>query len=203
MKSKLLIAVIIIYFLIINTSYFWETHIGVYLILIDFLLFLIFIVLVITLFFQFYDSIRERFKDKSRILISLVLLICLILIAYKPGGIIDFEKFEGKVLLIARYEGVANCTTTLKLKSKGNFTDICICFGIQKAKGLYTLKNDTIWLTDPLNYGNTQRFAVLRKSKSYNKSKYPETLMVYQNQTDTLPMKMNVVFNSLKIKTIK
>jgi hypothetical protein len=49
-------------------------------------------------------------------------MICLLgLIVAKPNGIIPFEKFESKDLFVACQEGVASCTTNLRLKENNQF----------------------------------------------------------------------------------
>lgn len=138
----------LILFLIINTSYFWEGEFGILISPIFIVLFMIFFILSIELIRQVYISSRDKFTNKKRNFLLLFMTLSLLLIIIKPTGIINFEKFEGKNLYFAQVKGSANCTSTIKLKQNNKFTYESICFGIEKTKGFYEIKNDTIHFKD-------------------------------------------------------
>jgi len=139
-QYKTILISTIILFLLINTGYYWEGMLGGWNFLLLILYALSFLVLFLCLIRQLYLVVRERFKDKGRIYLTIIMIFLLGLIVAKPNGIIDFEKFEGKDLFIAFQEGVANCTTMLKLKEKEQFYIRSICFGDTKTWGNYSVK---------------------------------------------------------------
>lgn len=144
-SKKFLIISVVIFFLIINTSYFWEKEIGVLSIPILLLLGLIYLIFLIRFFFELYYAVKEKLRNKQRLYLLALLLVVLILVPVFPRGIIDFDTLEGEDLLIAQREGAANCTTTLKIKPGNKFKLLSVCFGIEEKKGTYRMKNDTIF----------------------------------------------------------
>lgn len=129
-----------------------------------------------------------------------LLLIVLILTFIKPFGIIDFEKFESKNILIAEREGVAGCSMTLKLKENKKFTAKSVCFGMTETIGQYEIKKDTIFFYDiKLGRGEDQfyKFAVLRPSKKFNNSK-SFTLLCFKSKNDRIGQGLKVKHNGLK-----
>ncbi|MFT3919554.1 hypothetical protein [Cloacibacterium sp.] len=135
----------LILFLIMNTSYFWEGEFGIFTIPIFIILFILFFLLLLELIRQIYISIRDKFTEKRRNYLLTFMFIILTLIFIKPRGIINFEKLEGENVYFAQAEGVANCTSTLKLKKTNKFIYESICFGMEKTKGNYIIKNDSIY----------------------------------------------------------
>lgn len=90
-------------FILINTAYFWDGYFGPWGILIDLMLFITYIALIVYLCIKIYKG-----KSRSAYFIHKTCLTILLLglIAYRPFGIINFEQFEAKDLLIARYESL-------------------------------------------------------------------------------------------------
>ena len=91
-----------------------------------------------------YKYVSEEQKIRFRLInISLIVLIS-ILTYFKPLGLIDFKIFEGENVLYAMREGVANCTTSIRLKEGNRFKKTSICFGIDHYWGDYEIIEDTI-----------------------------------------------------------
>ena len=106
MKGNILLKTTIIFFLLVNTSYYWEGKLGVFAMLSSILLAGAFIFLTIALLTQIAFAIREKFTNKKRLLLITVTLIILPLTYLYPNGIINFDRLEGENLLIAEREGV-------------------------------------------------------------------------------------------------
>lgn len=172
-KFPLQIILTTLIFLIINTSYFWESELGILFMFVIILVFIIFFILSIELVRQLYISAKNNFSEKSRNILLIFMISCLVLIVVKPIGIINFENLEGENRIVAQAEGVANCTATLKLKTNEKFIYEDICFGIDRIKGEYKITNDTI------------HFKKSRKSFQY---KYgvinKNAIYLYKNKSD-------------------
>ena len=199
-KNKTLWITTIAFFLIIQTTYYWEGKTGIFAIPITIALFITYLILFFQLILQIESLAKERFKDKQRIYISSTLLVVLILTACFPWGIIDFEKFEGKDVLIAGWTGSAGCTTSLKFKENGKLNKRVTCFGIRKANCKYYIKNDTIFFVkaDDLNIEDQYQFAVIGKSAlSFNNQ---DGLYLFRTKNDTLPQQLIIVYNKLALK---
>ncbi len=87
------------------------------------ILLIIYVVLAIGLIIQLIRAFREQFNKRYRIFTIGFIASILILTTLKPFGLINFDKFSGKDLLIAQREGAANCMTTFKLKENYKFTE--------------------------------------------------------------------------------
>ena len=124
--------------------------------------------------------------------------IVLSLTYWKPTGLINFDKLEGADLLIAEREGVANCTTRLRLKTNNKFNERSICFGISKISGNYFIKHDTIFFSDKKLERNKKyyQFAVIEKTKSQNE-KIIADLVLYNSLTDNDPNRLWITKNDL------
>lgn len=167
-----------ILFLIINTSYFWEGELGLFFLIVVVIAFVIYFLLFIEVIRQLYISIRDKFREKRRNILLLFMLSCLALIAIKPKGLINFENLlEGEDKIFAQAEGVASCTTTLKLKTDENFIYESVCFGIDRIKGKYTIKNDTVYFNSRKNF--EYRYGIIDKNKTM--------IELYRNKYDAKP----------------
>jgi len=200
LKNKGLIITTIIFFLLVNTTYYWEGKFGFYAFPAFLLLVVVYIGLGITLIRQIYFLVKEKFTDKQRLLKVGLLTIVLALTFYKPFGLIDFDKLEGGNLLIAEREGSANCMTTLKLKDDFTFREKSICFGVTEIKGSYHLQNDTIYF-DNVNLGRHEnefyKFAVIKPS-NFSNSKILGDLIRYKDLTDTVGHFLWITKNELQ-----
>lgn len=159
----------ILFFLAVNTSYFWEGKLGLIAFPAFTILFVCYIILLIVLIRQLYFFIKEHPKQKERLLLIGLLIIVLTTSFFKPTGLIDFDKWEGDDVLVAGREGVANCYTYFKLKDDYTFKEKSICFGISEVKGTYRLVNDTIYF-EKVQLGRTDEsypsFAVIKPTES-------------------------------------
>lgn len=199
MKQKVLIIATALFFLIVNTSYFWEGKLGFYAMPMSLLLVGYYVVLAGVFFQQGFYLVRERFRNRQRLIITSCLLIVLALTFLQPAGIIDFDKFSGKDVLIARQEGVANCTTMLKLKDNSKFVEKSICFGMHEVRGSYELKGDTIVFKD-VDKGRDEEYytyALIRSAGTQN-GKMPGNLVLYKGTTDTSGYPLFIVKNELR-----
>ncbi|MCS3871272.1 hypothetical protein J3D55_004188 [Chryseobacterium ginsenosidimutans] len=154
-----------ILFLTINTSYFWEGELGLFFLIVIIIAFIIYFLLFIEFIRQLYISVRDKFREKKRNILLIFMLSCLALIAAKPKGLINFESLlEGEDKIFAQAEGAANCTTTLKLKKDEKFIYESVCFGIDRIKGEYTIKNDTVYFNSRKAF--EYKFGVIDKDKN-------------------------------------
>jgi hypothetical protein len=206
LKNKGLFITTIFFFLTVNTTYYWEGKLG----LLAFPAFLVLVViyfgLAIALVRQIYLAVKEKLVDKFRLLLIGLLTIVLALTIIKPSGLVNFDKLEGDNLLIAEREGVANCTTTLKLKNNFTFRERNVCFGVTEIKGNYYLQNDTIYFEN-VRVGRHEnefyKFAVIEPSKFNKDGKYFD-LTRYKSLTDTVGHKLWITKNDLnKLKDKK
>jgi hypothetical protein len=194
---KLLLISTTFLFLVANTAYFWEAWVDVWGILIYIFGFLVFLTLLICLIGQLAIILDERFKNKKRIYLAIIMAIVLGLTGIKPHGIIDYEKFEGKDVFVARSEGAANCTNTLKLKENHQFYITDICFGVYKNQGIYDIKDDTIKFKFSIaNNIKTYEFGIYKWFNNPN-NKTIGKLLLYKCKKDTLPYPMTVYKNEL------
>jgi hypothetical protein len=206
LKNKGLFITTIFFFLTVNTTYYWEGKLG----LLAFPAFLVLVViyfgLAIALVRQIYLAVKEKLVDKFRLLLIGLLTIVLALTIIKPSGLVNFDKLEGDNLLIAEREGVANCTTTLKLKNNFTLRERNVCFGVTEIKGNYYLQNDTIYFEN-VRVGRHEnefyKFAVIEPSKFNKDGKYFD-LTRYKSLTDTVGHKLWITKNDLnKLKDKK
>lgn len=198
MKYKRPLLFAIVFFFIINTSYYWEGKLGMW----DMPVWIGLIVLFLTLAFLFfkhsYLTIKERFSDKQHLLLTIVLAVVLALTFFFPGGLVNFEKLESKNVLIAYREGVANCTTTLKLKANRRFKVKSICFGVIDIKGTYSMKGDTVLFTYDSNKREEYKYFKLAVLRNEDKNKpYAGVIVLLMNHSDTIGMPLKIVKNDL------
>ncbi|MBK8353750.1 MAG: hypothetical protein IPL21_19505 [Saprospirales bacterium] len=147
MKNKRLIISTVIFFLTVNTTYYWESKLGIFAFPVFLILAVVYFVLVIALLRQIYFVVKEKFSDKTQLLIIGFLTLLLTLTFFRPFGIVNFNKLERGDILVAEREGAVNCMTTFKLKDNFTFSERNICFGVTEIKGKYYLQYDTIFLT--------------------------------------------------------
>lgn len=199
MKNKGLLITAVIFFVTVNTTYYWEGKLGLYAFPAFLILVAIFLGLGIALIRQICFLVIEKFADPKRLINIGVLAIVLALTFLRPFGLIDFDKLEGDDVLVAEREGAANCMTTLKLKDDFTFSERSVCFGISETKGNYRLQNDTIYF-DNVSIGRHEsgfyEFAVINPSKREN-SKILGDLVRYKEVTDTKGHELWIIKNDL------
>jgi len=199
MKHKRLLIATIIFFLLINTTYFWQGKLGMFVMLTSLLLIVSFIVLAVLLLRQIYISIKEKLIDKQRLIVITILTLTLAIPFFFPGGLINFEKFESESILIAQREGTANCLTTLKLKANKKFNERTVCFGSTEITGTYNLKGDTIFFDydSPSRQENeSYKFAIIKNSDPNNK-KHKGNLVRFKDNSDTTGIALWIIKNEL------
>jgi hypothetical protein len=145
MKGNGLIVATLTFFVLINTSYYWEGKLGILAFPIFFALFIFYIILAFAFLRQLIFLFKETFKDKRRIVITVGLFLVLLLTLFNPSGFIDFDRLAGRDLLVATGEGGGNCITTLKFKEDNKFIEKTFCFGVTEIKGSYEIRKDTIF----------------------------------------------------------
>lgn len=135
----------IVFFLIINTSYFWEKWLGNWSFPFVFVLIAYYLILALVVIRISFWSIREKLKNKARIPALVIIYLILIVTFIKPVGLINFDSLNGYDLLVAGREGAAGCTYILKLKDNNSFISRNVCFGTTVVNGKYFVRMDTIF----------------------------------------------------------
>ena len=198
MKRKGLLIATIFFFLIVNTSYFWESRLGMFFIPIFLIIIIYFLVLAILLLRQFIFAFKEKFIDKQRIIVIAAMAFVLATSFLFPTGLINFSAFESEDLLIAQRKGVANCTLTLKLKANNKFVNTNICFGIYDRFGDYIIKEDTIFFKNVSQGRNEEKFhefAIIESDSS--NSDCLGGIIMYKNHSDTIGSPLRIIKNEL------
>jgi hypothetical protein len=144
MERKIIIGIAIVFFLFVNTLYFFEGNLGFF---IGLTLFFSFFILCVLLLAQFLFAINERFKNKQRFLTVFVLFVVIGTAYCRPTGLINYEAMTGKDALVAYRGGVAGCHTVLRLKANGRYHDRHVCFGVYRYSGRYQSRNDTVFFS--------------------------------------------------------
>lgn len=200
MKNKALLITTIIFFLVVNTTYYWEIRLGFWAMPVMLFLVIAYIVLLIALLQQFFLLIKEKGRNRQRIMVTAILSTVIVLTFLKPSGLVNFEKFEGRDILIAGREGAANCNTTFTLKDDRSFTERSFCFGATEIKGQYRISNDTIYF-EHIVFGRGENeyytFAVVKPSKYYTDDKHFD-LLRYKNLADTVGSALWITKNELQ-----
>ncbi len=199
MKRKVLIITTLVFFLIVNTNYFWENKLGLFAFPAFIFLLTVYYVLAAVLIVQLFFAIREKFSDRKQIFVITLLTLVLTLTFFYPKGLISFDTLEGKVLLVAQREGAADCLTTFKIKEDNKFVERSVCFGVTETKGNYQVKNDTIFFSN-ISLGRDDKeyyeFAVIKKQDIQNKRILGD-LVRYKNFYDTIGNKLWIIKNDL------
>jgi hypothetical protein len=200
LKNKGLIAVTIIFFLVVNSIYYWEGKLALFAFPVFLALIVVYFILSIALLRQLYLALKEKFRQKSRFIVIGVMTIVLLLTFYRPLGLIDFDKLEGKDVLVAEREGAANCLTTLKLKQDFTFRERIGCFGVTEIRGTFKVMRDTIFFEN-IKPGRGEedvyKFAVIKPTKSDN-LKILGYLVKYKDLGDTVGYEMWITKNELQ-----
>lgn len=199
LKNRGLLITTVIFFLTINTRYYWEGKLGHFAFPVFLILLVIYFILTITLVRQIYFAVKEKMADKPRLLLISILTFILVLTFIKPLGIINFNQFEDNAILISENEGAANCSIRLKLNDDFTFKERNVCFGITEISGKYHIKNDTIYFVDVelgIHENEFYKFAIIKASK-FNKDRKHFELIRYKSFTDTVGHKLLITKNEL------
>jgi hypothetical protein len=199
MKHQKVIITTIVFFLLINTTYFWEGKLGLFAMPAFLILVLGFIVLSVVCIRQIFLAIKDKLTDKYRLLTIGLLMIVLCSTFFFPNGLVNFDKLSGANLLVAQSEGAANCMTTFKLKENNRFTERIVCFGVTEIKGDYKVVNDTIYFEN-VEPGRDKdgfyKFALILPSEFTKDHKHFD-LVRYKDLTDTIGHKLSIIKNNL------
>jgi len=193
MKNKSIIIVSILFFLLINTSLLWKKLPGFWDMGMMALLIIGFLSLIVVLLVQIVLIIIGRFKNKEKNISTVVLASVLLLSILFPYGIVDSATFEEPNVIYAQYEGVANCTETLKIKKSGQFKHSSICFGVDEYEGTYKIIGDTLKLQyeskaplqSKLAYGIIKLDSIVSENDI-------GTIMYYRNLRDEKPIPLTI-----------
>lgn len=167
-KYKILIGISIIFFLFVNTTYFWETPLGAWAIPIFLIELGLYAGLMVALLWLLYKVVVQTPGRRQRLIAISIITSVLLLVYYRPQGLIDFTKYEAADVLIAAQEGTANCRTTLRLKADHTFKERSVCFGIEETTGTYRIQNGTIYFSNIYQNNPESKqhaFALIRPSK--------------------------------------
>lgn len=129
--------------------------------------------------------IKNKFQQKRSILVLIMMIITSFSVFYNT---FITNVTEGKDILVAQREGIANCMTTITFNENGKYYKQNVCFGISETVGAYKMKNDTIWFKDDEdNKEDKLKFALLKSNE----------LVLHYKTDDKRPLKMFVIFNDL------
>ncbi len=197
MKKNL--TIILLFFTIYNTSYFWMQLPFPWSIVFGLFIYSSFLFLLVWLIYQIAYFYIGKKENKRKRVTTIVLILLVFIQGYFFPSIYNFEKsIEGKNLFTAHYEGVANCMFLVKLKESQQFKTESFCFGSESKTGNYQIKNDTIhfYFDDYPTYEEKYTYGVLKENSSINKKKFSK-LLYYKKKTDSIPLKMVITKNIL------
>lgn len=194
MKQNSEIIFTIIFFLLLNTAYFWEGKLGFFSLVSFLILGLYWLFLVFLLFSHLLSAWKEKLLTQKRIFTIVLLVFVLTTSFLFPQGLIPFYKLESdNSLLIAQQEGVANCRTTLNLTTNGRFIKRNLCFGLSETTGDYRVAGDTIYFENVSN-GRDQAdfydFAVIERDTTHNTTR--SSLILFHKDSDQLGYPMTI-----------
>ena len=189
----------LIFFAIINTLYLWEHFLKGWDMLLVMVLVLAFLILGAVLLRQLLLLTREKFTNRHRTITVIIMTVVLGLTAFFPGGLINYKKWEGTDWMVAQREGAANCMTTFRLKTNKKFTEEYVCFGVDRKKGTYEIRNDTIYLSyqqeDAANYW----YGIIKPDTSGTKINQKGRLHLFKKKDDVYPLWLIITaYNSKK-----
>jgi hypothetical protein len=186
-KNKALIIVAIVFFVIVNTHIFWEPKLGFWILPFTLVLLLTFFVLAAILVWQCWLVIREKFRNRSRLLTIAVLAVVLGVIYIEPRGFISYEMLEGEGVFLAENEGAVNCTTTLKLLEDFTFRERTICFRVTEVTGTFRVSRDTIYFENvKMGRGVDEYYSFgVIKPNGFTEDKKQKMLILYKSAADT------------------
>lgn len=179
---------IIILFLLVNTTYYWEGELEFLPFSLTLLLVTFDVGLIIIFVREFFFAYKESFEIKYRIVTIGILSIGLIISFCRQYKLLGISDFQSKELLTGMrgFEGPnSNCITTIKFNSNYTFQERNLCNGISMVKGTYRISDDTIYFQE-FNKGKKEDvkydFAVIEKQDFYTENEY--ALVLYKNKKD-------------------
>jgi hypothetical protein len=201
LKNKKTFILTLLFFLIVNTRYFWEVKLGIFVLPAIILLFVAYVGIGIGLIFQVFYLIKEKGTEKSRLINSFALLCVLSLTYWKPFGLINFEEWESDVILVAKREGAANCMTTLKLKKDFTFSEKISCFGVSETTGKFRIQRDTIYF-EHVNFERGQhkyyQFATIISDETDPQSNL-FCIKLFKNVEDSIGKELRITYTKINL----
>jgi hypothetical protein len=203
-QYKRLIILSCVFFLLVQTAYFWEPWLGFPGMLLVFLLVIVFMTLAGLFISHLVMLMKERFRNRQRVIVAAALFVVVSTTLFKPNGLIDFDRLAGKDLFIAMREGAANCQTILKLKDNNTFIERDLCFGISEIKGNYSIKSDTIFFSNVKSNRDNRQYYMYSVIKKRNKIEYGTyktvgDLVLYKDKKDTTGYKLWITKNDFPL----
>jgi hypothetical protein len=183
-------------FLAVNTQPLWIGQLGTLAMASTLLLVFVFLIVAASAVIHLYRAIRERFRNRQRVLALFVLAAVTGSTAAYPFGFIDYEGFGSEILLVAHREGVAGCMTTLKLKADRSFIEREACFGVTDLRGSYGIRQDTIFFraVQSRDTSSYYEYAVIRKAPTKQGG---SSLVLHTSPQDTTGYPMDIVLDRL------
>ena len=182
-----------LFFVLINTFYFWEPEFILLTAFIGIVLFAVFCYFLYLWFKLLAALIYKRFAEGKKLRHWAVLTIVLLFTTLFPTGAIPWGRItEGKPILVAQYEGSANCTNTLLLFENNRCKIRSICFGIKTETGRYIARGDTL---DIMIEGDTAiRHALIYPDST---SRYAKNGLVhyFSNDPEQRPLPLAIFHN--------
>ena len=159
-NQKIVIALTLAFFIMVNTSYFWYDNLIIYLVLV-----IVYILLVFIFLIKLYTISRQS------VFTICLMGVILILTTLKPSGLINFHKLLNTDLLNAKKEEAPHSKTFFKLKGNHKFKETISYFGLTEINGNYELKGDTILFHNIIitNADNLKRIKLEREINGYYK----------------------------------
>ncbi|MDR2919372.1 MAG: copper resistance protein NlpE [Tannerella sp.] len=196
-RFKWIAIAVILFFITVNTSYFWSKEVGIWLIPLSLLLVIIYLCFFILFFIQIFKAANEKFSNNKRLYTIILLVIVLFLTAILPK---NPNKWEGENLLVAAHKGAASCSTTLRLKPDGKFKYTSVCFGIEETRGTYKINGDTVFF-EPTNDKEMYTFGIIcSNDTTLRYPPYPDAtgiVRLYRNRTDSITRELYILTNNL------
>ena len=193
MKNKSIIIASIFFFLLLKTSFLWEKLPGLWDMGIMAVLITGFFILKVVLLVQLVLVIKYKFRNKEKNINTLVLAVVLLTSFLFPYGVGEVITSEEPNVIFAQYEGVANCTETLKIRKNRKFIHTSICFGVDEYKGTCLIVGDTIKLQyeDEAPFFSKLAHGII-KLDSTNSETDKGLLLYYRNLNDKKPIPLMI-----------
>ena len=134
----------IVFLALISTSDLWSSNLGIFAMLSLLALGILFVVLFVMFGYHLFQAIRERFINRQRIYLIVIITFTLALSAYEPRGLINYNLLNGEPVLYASRKGAGSCSSNLYLYENGKFRYLYICFGTSSVTGEYKIIGDSI-----------------------------------------------------------
>lgn len=178
----------VVFFLALNTEYYWSLWVGYFGMFLIFIGFGVFVMLLVGWIIHLVKSIQEKFRFKKRNILLLSLSFVITATIWKPFGLIDFDRLEGKDKLSASHTSTIDCLTELKLKENGKFIHHSYCFGRDRISGQYVIKDSIVLFASSSEYYD---FGIIPKNNS-------KIIRLYQIKRDKMPLTLFIKENKLQ-----